>query len=68
MTILAAAFHEILGLFVDDQGLALSVLGVAAAAFVLAFVFHAPSVVTAAAIVLGCTGALIVSVLRGGAR
>jgi len=66
MKILAAIFHEILSLFVDDEGLALSVVGVVVAALVLAFGLHAPSIVTGAAIVLGCAGALAVSAL--GAR
>ena len=68
MKAIAAIIHEILGLFVDDQGLALSILGVVAVAIVLAFGPHAPSMVTGAVIALGCVGALVVSVLRGAAR
>ena len=64
MKAIAAITSEILGLFVDDQGLALSILGVVAIAIVLAFGLHAPSMVTGAAIVLGCAAALVVSVLR----
>ncbi len=65
MNIFAAALREIAGLFVDDAGLALSVVGVVAAALVLAFGLHAPSIVTGTVIVLGCVGALAVSVRRG---
>jgi hypothetical protein len=65
MKILAAIFHEILGLFVDDEGLALSILGVVALASLLAFGLQAPSLVTGAVIVVGCAGALVVSVLKG---
>ena len=66
MKAIAALFKEILGLFVDDQGLALSILGVVAVAIALAFGFHAPSMITGGAIVVGCASALVVSVLRGG--
>jgi hypothetical protein len=65
MNVLAALLKEIVGLFVDDAGLALSVVGVVAAALVLAFGLHAPPIVTGAAIVVGCVGALVVSVRRG---
>jgi hypothetical protein len=65
MNVVAGLLREFVGLFVDDAGLALSVLGVVAAALVLAFGMHAPSFVTGAAIVLGCVSALIVSVRRG---
>jgi hypothetical protein len=65
MNIFAAVLREIAGLFVDDAGLALSVVGVVAAALVLAFGLHAPSIMTGAVIVLGCVCALAVSVRRG---
>jgi hypothetical protein len=58
---------EILGLFVDDQGLALAVLGVVVAALVAAFGLHAPAV-AGVVLVLGCLGALVVSTLKGGRR
>ena len=64
MKALAALLNEIVGLFVDDKGLALSILGVVAAAMLLAFGVHAPSIVTGAVLALGCAGALVVSVLR----
>ena len=65
MKMLAAIGKELVGLFVDDEGLAFAVLGVVAAGLGLAFGVHAPSGVTGAAHVLGCLGALVVSVLRG---
>jgi hypothetical protein len=65
---LMGILNEIVGLFVDDQGLALSIVGVVIVGFVLAFALHAPSVVTGAALVLGCVGALVVSVNRGRGR
>ncbi|MGA2042145.1 MAG: hypothetical protein ABSG83_02115 [Roseiarcus sp.] len=65
MTALAAALQEILGLFVDDAGLALGILGVVAAALVLAFGLRAPAPVTGAALALGSVVALAASVWRG---
>jgi hypothetical protein len=65
MNVLSALLKEIVGLFVDDAGLAFSVLGVVAAALVLALGLHAPSMFTGAVIVLGSVGALVVSVRRG---
>lgn len=62
---LRAVGREILGLFVDDEGLALSILGVLALALLLAFGLHAPGAVTGAALALGCPAALVFSVWRG---
>jgi hypothetical protein len=63
MTILAAIGREILGLFVDDQGLALTILVVLASALLLAFALHAAAV-AGAALLLGCLGALAFSTLK----
>lgn len=68
MKAIVALFNEILGLFVDDQGLALSILGVVAVAIVLAFGLQAPSAIVGAVIVVGCVSALILSTLKGGRR
>jgi hypothetical protein len=65
VTALAAALRDILGLFVDDEGLALGILAVVAAALVLAFGVRAPAPVTGAVLALGCVGALVASVWRG---
>jgi hypothetical protein len=65
MNVVAGLLKEFVGLFVDDGGLALSILGVVAVALVLAFGLRAPSFVTGAVIVLGCVSALVVSVHRG---
>ncbi|HEY4922959.1 MAG TPA: hypothetical protein VII20_00975 [Roseiarcus sp.] len=64
MKVIAA---EILGLFVDDQGLALTVLGVVVVAAVAAFGLHAPPV-AGVVLVLGCLGALVVSTMNGAKR
>ena len=65
MKMLAGMVGEIVGLFVDDAGLALAIVGVVVAAMVLAFGFHAPSLVTGCVIVAGCVAALALSVWRG---
>jgi hypothetical protein len=64
MKILASMVHELLGLFVDDQGLALWILGVVAVATLLAFGLQAPPAIVGAVLLLGCASGLIVSVLR----
>jgi hypothetical protein len=58
-----AILSEILGLFVDDQGLALSILALVALAIAIAFGFHAPAI-AGIALILGCVGALAASVLK----
>jgi hypothetical protein len=63
MTFLAAIFREILGLFVDDQGLALAILGVLVVALLIAFALEA-SAVAGVVLLLGCLGALIFSTLK----
>jgi hypothetical protein len=68
MKALAGIVKEIVGLFVDDQGLAIAIIAVVAAALVLAFWLHAPSIVTGGVIVVGCVGALAFSVQRGRGR
>ncbi len=68
MNIVAAIFHEALGLFVDDEGLALSILGVVAVAIFVVYGLGAPAALAGAVLLLGCVGALIVSALRAGRR
>ena len=63
MRILAAIWRETLGLFVDDQGLALAVLGVLALTLLTAFVLHTPAI-AGALLLLGCLAALAHSTLK----
>ena len=63
MKALAALLHELLGLFVEDNSLALAVLAVVAVACLLAFVLAAPAEATGLFLVLGCLGALLLSTL-----
>jgi hypothetical protein len=63
MTILALICREILGLFVEDHGLALTILFVLAIALLFAFVLLAEAA-AGAALLLGCLGALAFSTLK----
>ena len=63
MTILRLVWREFIGLFVDDEFLALAILGVvglSALAHWLAF----PSAIVGAIVLLGCVGVLAGSVWR----
>jgi hypothetical protein len=68
MKMLVGWVKEIVGLFVDDAGLALTILAVVVAAMVLAFALHLPSLATGGVIVIGCVAALAMSVQRGRGR
>jgi hypothetical protein len=67
MKALAAILRELLGLFVDDQGLALAILGVLALALLSAFVLHAFAL-AGAVLLFGCLGALVFSTLKATRR
>ena len=67
MKILAAIFREILGLFVDDQGLALAILGVLLVALLFAFALQAATI-AGAVLLLGCLGAIVFSTLKARPR
>lgn len=62
-----AIVGEILGLFVDDRGLALSILAIVAIASALAFGLRMPEA-AGGVLAVGCLGALVASTLRAGRR
>jgi hypothetical protein len=68
MKALTGILREIVGLFVDDEGLAIAIVAVVAVAALLAFGLHAPSIATGLVIVVGCLAALAFSVQRGRTR
>lgn len=68
MHVLRLILSELYGMFVDDEFLALSVLGVVAAAAIVASLFHASSIGTGLVLVLGCVGVLMSSVVQGAGR
>jgi hypothetical protein len=65
MNILRDAWREFIGLFVDDDFLAISIVVVVTLAAILAFGFDAPRTIVGGVIVVGCFGALIESARRG---
>jgi len=56
--------HELVGLFVDDEFLAVAVLAVVGLAAACAFLIGAPQVVVGAVLLVGCVGVLVSSVLK----
>ncbi|PTM41536.1 hypothetical protein [Bosea sp. 124] len=68
MHVLRLIVNELFGMFVDDEFLALSVIGVVIAAAIVATVFHASSVGTGLVLVVGCIGVLMSSVVQGAGR
>ena len=56
--------HELIGLFIDDQFLAVAILGVVALAAALALLAAAPPLLTGTTLLLGCIAVLAGSVLR----
>ena len=64
MNVLALVWRELIGMFVDDEYLALAILAVVGVAATLAYGFGAPSYVTGAVLLFGCIGVLRASVMR----
>ena len=64
MKAIAALFRAVLGLFLDDNSLAVAILVVVAGATSLSFGFHATSTVVGGLLALGVPAALVVSTLR----
>lgn len=68
MSTITNALCELLGMFVDDGALALAIITtVASAAMVVALVPQVP-LAAGGVLVLGCLGALLLSVIRAGRR
>jgi len=64
MNTLSLILRELVGLFVDDEFLALAVLAVVGAAAACAFLIGTPSIVVGTVLLLGCVGVLVLSVLK----
>jgi hypothetical protein len=56
------------GLFVEDGALALSILGVVAAAGICTVLFPAAGPASGAILLFGCLGVLLLNVIRAGSR
>jgi hypothetical protein len=68
MNALRPIVREIVGLFVDDEFLALAVLGVVALAAAFAYRLQVPPAGVGLFLVAGCTGVLLASVARASRR
>lgn len=68
MNLLRLIFRELVGLFVDDEKLALSILAVVGACWLLVHAVHGSAFSTGLLLVSGCVGVLIASVLQGARR
>lgn len=64
MNIAKLIFSEVVGLFIDDEFLAIAILIVVGLAALLAFWLHAPALVVGGVLLLGCIGVLVSSVVR----
>ena len=65
MQIFRLVLREFVGMFIDDEFLALAILAVVAAA-ILAFGLQAPMIWAASALIGGCVAVLAASVIRAG--
>lgn len=68
MNLLSLILRELVGMFVDDEFLAIAVLMVVAVAAALAFWLAAPPLVTGAVLLAGSIAVLVSSVLRASWR
>jgi hypothetical protein len=64
MKILSLILSEIVGMFVDDEFLALAILAVVAAAAAFAFLAEAAQLVTGVVLLIGCVAVLLASCVR----
>jgi len=67
MKAIAAAWHELVGLFVDDGWLALSIVAIVGLAALLSLVPGA-ALAAGGVLLLGCLAALILNVVRAAPR
>lgn len=64
MNAITGMVRALIGLFVDDGSLALSILAVVALSALLAFEFADMQIVVGAVLILGCLGVLVINVAR----
>lgn len=68
MNIFRLIVSEFVGMFVDDEFLAVSILAVVAACGLVVWSFHAGSLAVAVLLVIGIAGVLMSSVVKGAAK
>ena len=66
MTTLRLILRELLGLFIDDEFLAIAIIAVVLTAAGLVLIVKSPSIYIGSFLLLGCVGVLCHSVWRGG--
>ena len=64
MNVLSLILRELVGMFIDDEFLAIAVLAVVGLAAILAFWVAASQLVVGGVLLVGCIGVLISSVLK----
>ncbi len=67
MKLVRLVWHEFVGLFVDDEFLAIAILAVIAVSAATAW-GDLPSLVVGSLLLAGCVGVLLASVVRGASR
>jgi hypothetical protein len=65
MNLVRTILAEVVGLFLDDEFLAIAILCLVVVAAVLALALHAPGIVSGGVLLAGCLAILVVSTLRG---
>ena len=65
MKTLKLIIGEIIGLFLDDEFMAIAILALVALAALLAFALHATSLIVGGVLLVGCVLILIISTIRG---
>jgi hypothetical protein len=64
MNFVITALRELLGLFFEDEFLALGILFVAAVAFVITKTWPVDSLTAGASLLVGCLAVLVIGILR----
>lgn len=65
MNTLRLIWSEFVGLFIDDEFLAIAIIAVVVIAIALTYWLHAPSLLVGGVLLLGCSAVLLASVYRG---
>ncbi len=68
MNVLALILHEVVGLFIDDEFMAIAVLAVVAVAAALSVLLPGWPLVVGGILIVGCVAVLVVSALRAGLK
>lgn len=68
MRLLALIWAELVGLFMDDEFLAVAILGVVLVAALMSLWLHVSGVAVGGMLLLGCLAVLLASVYRGAGK